>query len=101
VPPGAATGIAQMARYIADEHSALPAMLRPTMRLMLEEIRMLEARVQQLEHELAAIAAASPACQALLSVPGIGLITSTAMVAERWPRLLRQIFREDKCNPAG
>ena len=81
VPPGAATGIAQMARYIADEHSALPAMLRPTMRLMLEEIRMLEARVQQLEHELAAIAAASPACQALLSVPGIGLITSTAMVA--------------------
>ena len=81
VPPGAATGIAQMARYIADEHSALPPMLRPTMRLMLEEIRTLEARVQQLEHELAAIAAASPACQALLSVPGIGLITSTAMVA--------------------
>ena len=51
------------------------------MRLMLEEIRLLEARLQQLEHELAQIAAASPACQALLSVPGIGLITSTAMLA--------------------
>jgi transposase len=37
--------------------------------------------IAQLERELAEMAAASPACQALLSVPGIGLITSTAMVA--------------------
>jgi transposase len=81
VPEGAATGIAQIARYLADEHSGLPVLIRGTMRLMLEEIRLLEARVQQLETELAHLAATSPACQALLSVPGIGLITSTAMVA--------------------
>ena len=81
VPEGAATGLAQIARYLADEHCGLPALLRGTMRLMLEEIRLLEARVQQLETELAQLAATSPACQALLSVPGIGLITSTAMVA--------------------
>jgi transposase len=81
VPEGAATGIAQIARYLADEHSGLPMLVRGTMRLMLEEIRLLEARIQQLETELAQLAAASPACQALLSVPGIGLITSTAMVA--------------------
>jgi len=81
VPEGAATGIARIARYLADEHSGIPGMLRGSMRLMLEEIRLLEARVAQLERELAEIAAASPACQALLSVPGIGLITSTAMVA--------------------
>jgi transposase len=80
VPEGAVTGIAQIARYLADERSALPALLRGSMRLMLEEIRLLEARLQQLERELAQIAAASPACQALLSVPGIGLITSTAML---------------------
>jgi transposase len=81
VPEGAATGVAQIARYIADEHSGVPAMLRGSMRLMLEEIRVLEARVAQLERELAEVATASPACQALSSVPGIGLITSTAMVA--------------------
>lgn len=81
VPEGAATGIAQIARYLADEHSALPRLIRGTMRLMLEEIRLLEARVQQLERELADLAHGSAACQALLSVPGIGLITSTAMVA--------------------
>ena len=38
-------------------------------------------RVGQLECELAELATASPACQALISVPGIGLLTSTAMVA--------------------
>ena len=80
VPEGAATGIAQIARYLADEHSALPVLLRGTMRLMLEEIRLMEARVQHLERELAEYAAGSAACQALLSVPGIGLIMSTAIV---------------------
>jgi len=81
VPEGAATGLASIARYLADERSGLPAMLRPSMRLVLEEIRLMEARIGQLEQELAALAKQSPACQVLLSVPGIGLLTSTAMVA--------------------
>jgi transposase len=81
VPEGAATGLAQIARYLADERSGLPAMLRPSMRLVLEEIRLMEARIGQLEQQLAALAKQSPACQVLLSVPGIGLLTSTAMVA--------------------
>jgi transposase len=81
VPEGAATGLAQIARYLADERSGLPEMLRPSMRLVLEEIRLMEARIGQLEQQLAALAKQSPACQVLLSVPGIGLLTSTAMVA--------------------
>lgn len=81
VPEGAATGLAQMARYLADEQSGLPAMLRSSMRLMLDEIRLMEARMAQLETQLAEVAKHSPACQMLLTVPGIGLITSTAMVA--------------------
>jgi transposase len=81
VPEGAATGLAQIARYLADERSGLPEMLRPSMRLVLEEIRLMEARIGQLEQKLSAMAKQSPACQLLLSVPGIGLLTSTAMVA--------------------
>lgn len=81
VPEGAATGIAQIARYLADEQSGLPPMLRGSMRLMLDEIRLMEARIGQLEVQLGEVAKHSPACQVLLSVPGIGLITSTAMVA--------------------
>ena len=81
VPAGAVNGVAQIGYCVADEHSVLPTMLRGTMRLMLEEIRLLEDRIEQLEHELAAIAHENAACQVLLSVPGIGLLTSTAMVA--------------------
>jgi transposase len=81
VSVGAARGLAQIARLLADEHSAIPAMLRAPMRLALEEIRLMEARIDSLERELAAMARQSEACQALASVPGIGLLTSTAMVA--------------------
>lgn len=41
----------------------------------------MEARIEQLERELAVVARQSDACKALSSVPGIGLLTSTAMVA--------------------
>jgi transposase len=81
VPEGAATGLAYMARYLADDRSGLPELLRPAMRLLLEEIRLMEARIGQLEQQLRALAKESPACQILQSVPGIGLLTSTAMVA--------------------
>jgi transposase len=81
VSVGAARGLAQIARLLADEHSAIPAMLRTPMRLALEEIRLMEARIDALERELSAMARQSEACQALASEPGIGLLTSTAMVA--------------------
>jgi transposase len=81
VSVGAARGLAQIARLLADEHSALPELLRTPMRLALEEIRLMEARIDGLERELAALAHQSEACQALATVPGIGLLTSTAMVA--------------------
>jgi transposase len=81
VAVGAVRGLAQIARLLADERSAIPALLRTPMRLALEEIRLMEARIEQLERELAEIARRSPACEALVSVPGIGLLTSTAMVA--------------------
>ena len=81
VPVGAVRGLAQMARFVADDHSGIPTILRTPMRLVLEEIRLMEARIEQLERELAVIARQSPACHALASVPGIGLLTSTAMLA--------------------
>jgi len=51
------------------------------MSLLVEEIRLLEVRIAQLERELTALARQSPACTTLLSIPGIGLLTATAMVA--------------------
>jgi transposase len=78
---GARIGIEQIARVVAEPHSAIPALLRPTMKLLIEEVRLLEARIGALERELSELVRHTPACATLLSIPGIGLLTSTAMVA--------------------
>ena len=59
----------------------LPSLIRGTMTLLVEEIRLLELRIAQLERELTVLARQSPACTTLLSIPGVGLPTATAMVA--------------------
>jgi transposase len=81
VPTGARTGLEAISRVLADPHSSVPSMIRGTMSLLLEEVRMLEARIAQLERQLAQVARLSPACTTLLSIPGVGLLTATAMVA--------------------
>ena len=81
VPVGARNGLEAIGRSLADPHGALPTLLVGPMKLLLEEIRLLEARIAQLEHELTELARHSQACTRLLSVPGVGLLTATAMVA--------------------
>ena len=48
---------------------------------LLNEVRVLEARIAQLERELSVVAADSEPCKQLMTIPGIGLLTSTAIVA--------------------
>jgi transposase len=81
IPVGARTGIEAISRVLADAHTAVPDLIRGTAKLLIEEIRLLEARIAQLERELAALVKLSPACTTLLSIPGIGLLTATALVA--------------------
>ena len=81
ITPGSRVGMEQIARVLADPDSALPELLRPTMQLLVEEVRLLEARIDRLERQLAVAARESQACTTLLSVPGIGLLTATALVA--------------------
>jgi transposase len=56
VPMGARTGLEAMGRAVADDQSVIPALLRPVMQQLLDEIRVLEARVAQLERQLAQLA---------------------------------------------
>jgi transposase len=42
VPTGARTGLEAISRVLADPHSPVPGMIRGTMSLLLEEVRMLE-----------------------------------------------------------
>jgi transposase len=79
--PGARVGLEQIGRVLADPRTAIPPLLRATLPLLLEEIRLLEARIAQLERTLTQAARESQACTRLLSVPGVGLLTATAMLA--------------------
>ncbi len=81
VAQGSRVGVEQISRILADPHSPVPELIRGTMKLLVEEIRLLEARIGQLERELTLVARQSPACTTLLSIPGVGLLTATAMVA--------------------
>lgn len=81
IAQGSRLGVEQIGRVLADPHSALPALIRGTMTLLIEEIRLLEVRIAQLERELGALARQSTASTTLLSIPGVGLLTATAMVA--------------------
>jgi transposase len=73
--------VENIARVLAEPESGVPALARDTMKTVLDEIRMIEARVAQLERELTQAAKQSTACKLLLSIPGVGLLTATAMVA--------------------
>lgn len=80
-PVGARTGIEAIGRVLADPQFAVPGLIRHTASQLLEEIRLLEARIAQVERQLSQATRQSPDCTLLLSVLGIGLLTATAMVA--------------------
>jgi transposase len=81
IAQGSRLGVEQIARVLADPHAAVPELIRGTMTLLVEEIRLLETRISQLEGELTRLARESAPCKTLLSIPGVGLLTATAMVA--------------------
>jgi transposase len=58
----------------------LPALLRETLRTLVEEIRDLEDRLKQVDRQLHAIADADPVATRLQTVPGVGVLVATAMV---------------------
>jgi len=50
-------------------------------KVLLDEIRVLETPVSQIERQPTAVVAKSPACRLLKSTPGVGLLTATAIAA--------------------
>jgi len=67
--------------YAALDQDAVPALLRPALHTALEDIAALEAKAEAIRAELTRLAAQMPDAQLLLTVPGIGVLTATALVA--------------------
>lgn len=79
LPAGAGNAVKAAPRAIDDE--ILPYALRLALLDVVGEILSLEARIERVEAQLATYARESASVQTLLTVPGIGLLSATALVA--------------------
>lgn len=80
VPGGARTLVGRVTVLLADDTTALAGLLRETLRLLLDEVTALTERVRILDRQLAQIAKAHPVAPRLMQVPGVGVITATALI---------------------
>lgn len=81
IPMGAREVIPAVWAQIEDADSEIPAALRWVFAEACQEIRDIEARIKKVDHELERLAEQTPAVIWLRTIPGIGLITATALVA--------------------
>lgn len=81
IPLGARKVPATVLARLAEPTSSVPVSLQPALVGACAEIRELEQRIVETERLLARLAAELPVTARLLSIPGIGLLTATALVA--------------------
>jgi transposase len=79
-PAGAATLVKRVAVHVADDDPALPAVIRETAQRLVQEVRAIEAQLAALDRQLTQIARTHAVAIRLLRIPGIGMITATALV---------------------
>ena len=80
IPKGAHFVVPAISELVEDPDSDLPEVLRSHLRDACAEIRELKDKCTAIEHELKALAKQLPEVQRLLTIPGIGLLTATAIV---------------------
>jgi transposase len=80
IPKGANNVVPRVQGLGEDAESGLPDALRTYLYEACLEILELERRMEETEKQLDALAKQDPSAQRLLTVPGIGLLTATAVV---------------------
>jgi transposase len=81
IPVGARQVVPQVWALLEDADANIPDVLRPFLAEVCQEIRELERRIESCERQLFALAKEIPAVKRLLTVPGIGLLIATALIA--------------------
>jgi transposase len=81
VPVGARHVVPRVEALLAAPDSPVPAGVRPVLLAVLAELRELATRQRAVEQQIAALAAETPVVARLRTIPGIGLLTATALVA--------------------
>ena len=73
--------VPRLQELLEDAESGLPDSIRPALNEARLEILELERRMRLIEHQLRVLARQLPMVSKLCSIPGVGLITSTALFA--------------------
>jgi transposase len=81
IPVGAQHGVPQVQALVEDAEAPIPSALRATLVALADEIRAVEVQMAAVECQLAALARQMPLVTLLQTVPGVGVITATALVA--------------------
>ena len=79
IPAGSHRVVSQVRVWIADGGPEIPTALRDVLREACDELRELEMRVALVEKQLKALLRQTPAIAELKGIPGIGLLTATAL----------------------
>jgi len=81
IPTGAQRVVPMATMLIQDADSVIPDGLRSTLWEVCCEIRDLEKRIRDVERQLEALGKQHPAYRRLRTIPGVGLLTATALLA--------------------
>jgi transposase len=81
IPLGAREVVPAVWAFIEDAEADVPDALRPFFAELCHEIRAIEARILQVERQLTAMSKQLPVVGQLQTVPGVGLLTATALLA--------------------
>lgn len=81
IPVGSRKVIPEVWLHLGDADSNIPDVVRPVLAEACAEVRDIEYRITLAERQLEQLAKQLPVVQRLLTIPGIGLITATALVA--------------------
>ena len=81
IPVGARQVLPCVWELISDAESQVPHALRPVLAEAAREVTELERRIQEVDAQLEGLARESALVRRLRTVPGVGLLTATAIVA--------------------
>ena len=73
--------VSKLIDLVADPSSDLPAEARPILAVIADSLQAIQARILVLDREIVARAKAHPVVRRLTTIPGVGPITATALVA--------------------
>jgi transposase len=74
-------GATEILRFAAEGHEKVPPMIRGAYAMMAEAIRDMEGRLVCLDRQIAASSAMDQTCKRLCTIPGVGPVTSSTIVA--------------------